>query len=30
MARIAQPESKRATVEALENQAGITLNLDCR
>ncbi|WP_419741216.1 IS1634 family transposase [Ruegeria sp.] len=28
MARIAQPESKRATVEALENQAGITLNLD--
>lgn len=28
MARIAHPESKRATVEALENQAGITLNLD--
>ena len=28
MARLSQPESKRATVEALANQAGITLNLD--
>ena len=28
MARLSQPESKRATVEALANQAAITLNLD--
>ena len=28
LARLSQPESKRATVEALANQAGITLNLD--
>ena len=28
MARLSQPESRRATVEALANQAGITLNLD--
>ena len=28
MARLSQPESKRATVEALANQAGIMLNLD--
>ena len=28
MARLSQLESKRATVEALANQAGITLNLD--
>ena len=28
MARLSQPESKRATVETLANQAGITLNLD--
>ena len=28
LARLSQPENKRATVEALANQAGITLNLD--
>ena len=28
LARLSQPESKRATVEALANQASITLNLD--
>ena len=28
MARLSQPENKRATVEALANQADITLNLD--
>ena len=28
LTRLSQPESKRATVEALANQAGITLNLD--
>ena len=28
MARLSQPENRRATVEALANQAGITLNLD--
>ena len=28
LARLSQPESKRATVEALANQAGITFNLD--
>ena len=28
LARLSQPESKRATVEAPANQAGITLNLD--
>ena len=28
LARLSQPESKRATVEVLANQAGITLKLD--
>ena len=28
LARLSQPKSKRATVEALANQAGITFNLD--
>ena len=28
LTRLSQPENKRATVEALANQAGITLNLD--
>ena len=28
LARLSQPESKHATVEALANHAGITLNLD--